>query len=214
MPSRSSAISSDSASTRSKLMFVVFGTRGVARAVDGRAGHRARMPRLEPIAQRREPRRFGRSFAARQPRGDAQADDRRRRSRCRRAGCAPACRRSTMRQQPHAAPDPERADALRSVELVRRQRQQVDAERATSTGILPTVCTASVWNSAPRSCAIAASSATGWIVPISLLACITETSAVSSVSASRSAAGETMPVVIDRAAAWSVQPRRASALTC
>ena len=50
----------------------------------------------------------------------------------------------------------------------------------TSTGIFATDCTASVWNSAPRACASRASSATGWIVPISLLACITDTIAVSS----------------------------------
>ena len=33
------------------------------------------------------------------------------------------------RPHPRAAPDPERAGAFRAVELVRRQRQQIDAER-------------------------------------------------------------------------------------
>ena len=100
-----------------------------------------------------------------------------------------------QRQHAHAALDPERADALRPVELVRRDRQQVDAERldVRSESCPPT---------APHRCGTArrararsrASSAIGWIVPISLLACMTETSAVSSVSASRSASGETMPL--------------------
>ena len=52
---------------------------------------------------------------------------------------------------------------------------------------------APVAEGAPRVCAIAASSATGWIVPISLLACITDTIAVSSVSAASSASGRTQP---------------------
>jgi hypothetical protein len=65
--------------------------------------------------------------------------------------------------------------------------------------------------SAPCSCAIAAISAIGWIVPISLFACITDTSAVSSVIASRSRWGDTMP---DASTGSSVvrHPRRASAL--
>ena len=81
----------------------------------------------------------------------------------------------------------------------------------TSTGIFATDCTASVWNSAPRACAMRASSAIGWIVPISLLACITETIAVLSVSAASSASGATMPVA-STGRRVVVQPRRASAL--
>ena len=47
-------------------MFVVFGTRGVARAVDRGAGTARRIAVLEPIAQRAEPRALGVSFAAAQ----------------------------------------------------------------------------------------------------------------------------------------------------
>ena len=65
--------------------------------------------------------------------------------------------------------------------------------RLTSIGIFPAVCTASVCTSAPRACAAAAIASIGWTVPISLLACITETSAVSSVTAAAIASGETMP---------------------
>ena len=82
----------------------------------------------------------------------------------------------------------------------------------TSTGIFPTDWTASVCMSAPCWCAIAASSAIGWMVPISLFACITETSAVSFVTSSRRRSGSTMPV---RSTGINVvcHPRRASALS-
>ena len=82
---------------------------------------------------------------------------------------------------------------------------------STSTAILPTVWTASVWNTAPASCATSASSAMGWMVPISLLACITDTRAVCAVSAWRSASGLITP---SRSGSTSVnvQPRRARCL--
>ena len=47
---------------------------------------------------------------------------------------------------------------------------------AKSTGTCPTACIASVWNGTPVAAASAASSATGWTVPTSLLAHITVTS--------------------------------------
>ena len=47
-----------------------------------------------------------------------------------------------------------------------------------SIGTLPTACTASVWNSAPASCAISASCSTGKIVPVSLFAHMIEAMAV------------------------------------
>ncbi len=81
----------------------------------------------------------------------------------------------------------------------------------TSTGIFPTAWTASVCISAPCSCAIAASSAIGWIVPISLFASITDTRAVSRSITARSRSGSTTPV---RSTGSSDvrQPRRARAL--
>ena len=62
-PSRSSAISSDSASTRSKLMFVVFGTRAPD-AVHGSAADPLQDALFEAIAQRREPLRLRRHLGA------------------------------------------------------------------------------------------------------------------------------------------------------
>ena len=76
MPSRSSAISSDSASTRSKLMFVVFGTRGDARAVDdGARAPRRRMPSSSRSRSAARRARFLGHLRARQLGRDAHADD-------------------------------------------------------------------------------------------------------------------------------------------
>ena len=47
---------------------------------------------------------------------------------------------------------------------------------STSTGILPTASVASVWKRTPRSFAILLSSWIAWIVPISLLASMMDTS--------------------------------------
>ena len=130
MPSRSSAISRLSASTRSKLMLVVFGTRGVARAVDRGARHaRRRMPASR--RSRSAPTRAASAaiFAAASARRDAQAGNRRH---VLGAGAPVALvlAAGQDRLHPRAALDPQRAGALRAVELVRRQRQQIDAERA------------------------------------------------------------------------------------
>ena len=65
--------------------------------------------------------------------------------------------------------------------------------RARRRGSCRRVCTASVWNRAPAARATAASSAMGCTVPTSLLACITETSAVSRRTSAASAGGSTMP---------------------
>jgi hypothetical protein len=66
---------------------------------------------------------------------------------------------------------------------------------ANSTGSWPTACTASLCMGTPNSAAIAASSAIGMMVPTSLLAHITDTSATSSwlSSTSRSADADTEP---------------------
>ncbi len=65
---------------------------------------------------------------------------------------------------------------------------------STRVGILPTDCAASVWKRTPYSCAIAAHSAMGWIVPVSLLACMMVTSTVSLLIARRRSSGSTSPV--------------------
>ena len=53
--------------------------------------------------------------------------------------------------------------------------------------------------------------ATGWTVPTSLFACITDTSAVVSDTASRTASGDTTPLLVDGQRPSCVHPRRASA---
>ena len=65
---------------------------------------------------------------------------------------------------------------------------------ATSSGILPTACAASVWRMTLCSRVIRPISASGWIVPTSLFAAITLTSTVSGVIALRTASGSTRPV--------------------
>ena len=119
-----------------------------------------------------------------------------------------------MRRQARAALDPQRAGALRAVELVRRQRQQVDAERPhVDRNLADRLHGVGVEQRAARVRERARAPAIGWIVPISLLACITDTSAVSS----RQARLERRPGGRCRsrrpAGASCVQPRRASALS-
>ncbi len=129
IPSRSSAISRLSASTRSKLMFVVFGTRRSRAPFTAVPGTAARMPSSSRSRSAADARAFARQLAAREraatPRptmaGTFSVPARRFRS------CLPPVRIGCM---PRAALDPQRAGALRPVELVRRQRQQIDAERA------------------------------------------------------------------------------------
>ena len=159
-------MSSDSASTRSKLMFVVFGTR------------RSRAPFTAVLRSRREHAASRADRAARQPRAlrrpaTAQHAPPRRRSR-RAPGTFSVPRAADsllpsaghLRDEPRAPAHPQRARALRPVELVRGDRQQIHAERARRRRrSLPADCTASVWTSAPRACATSAIAATGCIVP-------------------------------------------------
>ena len=93
MPSRSSAMSSDSDSTRSKLMLVVFGTRGARGAVhlragDARRGCPARGDRAAPRAAAPRAGVLARERGRRADAGDAPG-----RSRCPRGDCAPGGRR-------------------------------------------------------------------------------------------------------------------------
>ena len=211
-PSRSSAISSDSASTASKLMLVVFGTRG-SRAPLIVVPGTARQDRFfEAIAQRGEPRGFAGQLRRGEARRDAEPRDRRH---VLGSGAAVALVLAAGEDRRHAraALDPQRAGPFRAVELVRRERQQIDAERAARRR-------GSCRPTAPRRCGTARRARaraaraprSAGSVPISLFACITETIAVSSASAAASASGCTMP---DASTGSSVvrQPRRASALS-
>ena len=96
------------------------------------------------------------------------------------------------------AADEERAGALRPVELVRRQRQQVDAHRARRrSGPCRPPARRRCGAARRASCAIAPISASGWSVPISLLAAITLTRIVLGVIAARSASRSTQAVGVD-----------------
>ena len=66
-------------------------------------------------------------------------------------------------------------------------------QACTSTGVLPSACVASVWNSAPTAWADFASSATGWMDPSSELAVMTLTSTVLASSTAASASGVMKP---------------------
>ena len=66
-----------------------------------------------------------------------------------RAETALVARADHHRLQQRAAPDVERADALRRVELVAGDGQQIHREIPVRTGTLPMDCAASVWTNAP-----------------------------------------------------------------
>ena len=209
-PSRSSAISSASASTPGKLTFVVFGTRSPL-PLTAASGTRSISPASR--RSRRAPSRAASAAslppanAAAAPRpttaGTFSVPARRFRS------CRPPVVGATKRipRRTHSAPTP-----LGPLNLCAEIESRSTPRAATSIGILPADCTASVWNRAPRACATAASRAIGCTVPISLLACITETRAVRSPTAASRSAGSTTPA---RPAGSSVvvQPRFASAFS-
>ena len=94
--------------------------------------------------------------------------------------------------------NPERADAFRPAELVAGEREQVDAQRAHVHRDLADRLDRVGVQTAPRSRARPASSATGWMTPVSLFAVMIDTSATSGPSASRSAAGRHEAVGVDR----------------
>ena len=117
------------------------------------------MPCLEPVAQRGRRDRLPPPASARaSARRDAQAGDRRHVLGAARGGCARACRRSwsacsRVPRLIHSAPAP-----FGPLNLCADSDSRSTPSARTSTGILPTDCTASVCNSAPCSCAIAARS--------------------------------------------------------
>ena len=161
--------------------------------VDHRARHAGQNAAFEPVAERRHAVRLRRALVECQLRRGPEPDDG---GHIFGAGAAIPFLLATgrLRREARAAPDPERPDALGAVELVGREREQIDVKRVNIDRQLPTDWTASVWKRAPRARASRARSATGWMVPISLLACITETSAVSSVIASATRSGVTTPL--------------------
>ena len=133
--------------------------------------------------------------AARDAAGFAQADDQRRRQRAgAQAPLLPAAGEQRRQAHPRPAAHEQRADALRPVELVAGERQQVDASAVTSSGILPAACAASVWNSAPAPAPAPPRAAMSCTTPVSLFTAITLTSSVGTASAARSTVGVEQPV--------------------
>ena len=109
-------------------MFVVLGTRASGAPLTAVPGTSVEDARFESIAQRAHPDGLGLQLRRGQAGGDAQAGNRRH---VLGAG-APVplvLAAGQDRQHPGAALDPQRAGALRAVELVGRQREQIDAER-------------------------------------------------------------------------------------
>ena len=179
-------------------------------AVDDGARHAGQDAGFETVAQARDVARAGLQLRPGDAGGRFPAPRWPPRSRCPPGGGAPArppvvaaTRRRPRRTQ--SAPTP-----CGPLNLWADSDRRSTPRRSTSIGILPIDCTASVWNRAPCSCAIAASSASGWIVPISLLACMIDTRAVAGVSAASSVSGDTMPR-LSTGSSVVLQPRRASA---
>ena len=165
----------------------------IGRAVHGRARHAAPgcRPRADPAAPRLRP-----PWPVRRARAAPRRPCRRcpARSRCRRAGSAPGGRRSPARRAArrvriHSAPTP-----LGPPNLCADIDSRSTPRARTAIGILPAAWTASVCSSAPRGpTARRRSRPRGWMVPISLLASMTETRAVSAVTWVPTAPGSTMP---------------------
>ena len=100
----------------------------------------------------------------------------------------------SRRRGPSRSPDVERADALRAVHLVCRKAHEirtplVDVERRRVRSPAPRRSGTAI----PRSRQRRPIAATGWMVPISLLAAITETRTVSGRSARSTSSTETIP---------------------
>ena len=148
------AIASDSLSMPGKLTLRFCGSRCSSDPLTRRSGTRARRPLEQAVAQRRRAARLSVASSCR-----AQLARPSRSRRCRgRSACRSAARARGRRRASAApsstrlAPHPQRADALRPVDLVRGERHEVDAERPRRrTAPCPTACDASVWNDdAPR----------------------------------------------------------------
>ena len=129
MPSRSRAISRLSASTRSKLILVVFGTRGLRAAVDHRPGHAPEDLFFEAIAQASDAHPFGVELGLRQP-GRHSHSHQRRRIFCAGAPASLVLAAGENRLHPGASLDPQGSRPFRPVELVGGEREQVDAHRS------------------------------------------------------------------------------------
>ena len=184
MPSRSSAISSDSASIRSKLMFVVFGTRGSRAPLTAVPGTAAGSPRSRRSRSAATRGRFGVELRSRQRARRRRGRRWPGRSPCRRAGCARACRRSgsaaiRVPRLIHSAPAPfgplnlcadsdsrstpsardvdrDLADRLHGVGVEERAALVRDRARARrSAGS----CRSRCWRASPRRCAVSSVSA-------------------------------------------------------
>ncbi len=114
-------------------------------------------------------------------------------------------RTRTGRRRTYSAPTP-----LGPYILWAESEARSTPSASTSKGIRPTDWAASQWKRTPAARVMRASSSMGWTTPVSLLACITETSTVSGRSAARSRSGSSRP---SRSTSRSVtsKPSRSSA---
>ena len=109
--------------------------------------------------------------------------------------------------------DVERADALRAVDLVRGERQQVDVHRVdVDRELADALRRRRCGRARPSRVAILPISAIGWIVPISLLAYMIETRIVLSVIALADVVGVDLAELVDRQVRDRRSPSRSSAL--
>ena len=154
------------------------------------------MPFQQPVAQRAHALVLGRHLGLGEARRLAEADDLVRGEGAR-AEAALVAAAVDLRLDAHAglAAHVERADALRAVDLVRRDGEQVDLELRTSISTRPAPCTASQWKMTPFSRQSSAISHTGWITPISLFTIMIETRMVSGRIAAFSLSRLTRPLI-------------------
>ncbi len=121
-------MSSDSASTPSKLMFVVFATRAAPAPLTAVPRHLLQHTLLEPISEPGKPHRLTFERRPNERRRHSQPDETRHV-----LGARPAISlvspASEDRREPDTAADPECAGALGRVELVAGKRQKIDTER-------------------------------------------------------------------------------------
>ena len=179
IPLMSSASSSDSPSTPSKAEVQDIGQASGGMSVDLHIGDLRQDALLQPVAQGGQSRRLGRQLVRGQAQGRGQAP------RClgcsgfRAAAPSPGGRHRTGARSACLAAHKARRSPLGPQNLCAVRESRSTPSSSTRTGILPTAWTASVCTRMPRAWARRAISASGWIVPTSLLASMTLTRVVS-----------------------------------
>ena len=193
-PFRSSAITSDSPSMPSKQRFVVFGARSASAPLTLTSGTRSRMPCSKRSRRRGDARHTLSQSWPRKLGCLSHRDDSRR---VFRSGATSGLMTSAEQKRSHSstlfrtysAPTPFGPRILCAL-----MEYRSTPSSCTFTGIRPAACTPSECIRTPASRAIRAISRTGWIVPISLFTCITDTNAVFGRNARRTSSGSITPL--------------------